>query len=206
MYIGIGLNNLGQIYAIYGDYKKAKTFFEEGMQIDRDLGNKNGLSHSLANLGILAYIHKDFRTSEKYLQEGLTISREIGNRLGELYALVSFAHLFLSEGNIKTAENYFKECLMLQKENSDIKISSICFAGIAEIKLMKGDFETAARLTGAIQERMETTGAFIEDETKTKLEEIMKSVTDNIGEERYLTEFAKGKKLSTEEAIEIAFE
>ena len=60
MYIGIGLNNLGQIYATSGDYEKAKTFFEEGMQIDRDLGNKNGLSFSLANLGVLAYVNKDY--------------------------------------------------------------------------------------------------------------------------------------------------
>jgi len=206
MYIGIGLNNLGQIYATSGDYEKAKTFFEEGMQIDRDLGNKNGLSFSLANLGVLAYVNKDFTGSKKYLTEGLTISREIGNRLGELYALSSFAQVFLAEGDIKTAENYFEECLMMQKENSDVKISSMCLAGIAEIKLMNGYFETAAILTGAIQERLESTGTFIEDETKYKIEEIIKSVKDNIGEERYLMEFEKGKKLSTKEAIEIAFE
>ena len=118
----------------------------------------------------------------------------------------SFAQVFLAEGDIKTAEKYFEECLMMQKENSDVKLSSMCLTGIAEIKLINGNFQTAAILTGAIQERLESTGTFIEDETKYKIEEIIKSVKDNIGEERHLIEFEKGKKLSTKEAIEIAFE
>lgn len=204
MYIGIGLNNLGQIYATNGDYEKAKTFFEEGLQIDRDLGNKNGLSFSLANMGILAYINKDFSSAKNYLQEGLTISREMGNRLGELYALCSLGQVFIAEKEIKKAENYFEECLTKLKGNSDNKVLAICLAGIAEIKLMTGDFASAAKLSGAVQRTINSTGAYIEEETKTKIEEIMKSVKENISEEKFLEEFEKGKYLSEEEVFAFA--
>ncbi|MBS1551613.1 MAG: tetratricopeptide repeat protein [Bacteroidetes bacterium] len=206
VYIGIGLNNLGQIYAIYGEYEKAKAFFEEGLMIDRELENKNGMCISLANMGILAYVNKDFSTSRKYLQEGLELSREIGNRLGELYALCTFGQLALAEEDIATAYNFFKECLLQQKEYSDIKISTICFTGIAEIKLINGDYDTASLLIGAVQAKLDLTGAFVEDETKIKINEIINSIKNIAGEERYLSEFEKGKRLPAEKVNEIAFE
>jgi len=203
-YIGIGLNNLGQVYAIRGDYEKSKIYFDEGLKTDRETGNKNGMCISLINIGVLALQNDDYKTAQDYLEEALTLSREIGNNIGYLYSLVSLGQLSFKKEEMTMAKKYFDDCLASQIEFTEIKSFTLAVTGIAELKLLDGEFETAVRLIGALKAKLDSTGAYLEDEVNSKIKEILNTAELNIGKEKTLEEFEKGKSLSDKDAIELA--
>jgi len=203
-YIGIGLNNLGQVYAIRGDYEKSKIYFDEGLKIDREVGNKNGMCISLINIGILALQNADYKTAQKYLEEAFTLSREIGNNVGHLYSLVSLGQLSFKKEEMIKSKKYFEDCLLSQSEFTEIKSFTLAVAGIAEIKLVDGEFETAVRLMGALKAKLDSLGAYLDVEVNSKINEILNAAELKIGKEKTSEEFEKGKSLSDQDAIELA--
>ena len=203
-YIGIGLNNLGQVYAMRGDYEKSKIYFDEGLKTDREAGNKNGMCISLINIGVLALQNADYKTAQEYLEEAFMLSREIGNNIGHLYSLVSLGQLSFKREELVMAKKYFVDCLTAQSEFTELKSFTLSVAGIAELKLLKGEFETAVRLMGALKAKLDLTGAYLDDEVNSKINEILNTAELKIGKEKTSEEFEKGKSLSDKDAIEMA--
>ena len=203
-YIGIGLNNLGQVYAMRGDYEKSKIYFDEGLKTDREAGNKNGMCISLINIGVLALQNADYKTAQGYLEEAFMLSREIGNNIGHLYSLVSLGQLSFKKEEMVMAKKYFVDCLTAQSEFTELKSFTLAVTGIAELKLLNDESEIAVRLMGALKAKLDLTGAYLDDEVNSKINEILDTSELKIGKEKTSEEFEKGKSLSDKDAIELA--
>ncbi len=201
MYIAIGLNNLAEIYAVSGEYEKAKTYFEEGLQVDIEIGNKNGICVSLANIGTLALQNKDFETALERFNQGLEISRETGNKMGVLYALSGLGQVYVEKGDFEKARMYFESCLGEEGDQPEIQTSALCFLGLADIYVKEDNLLTSAKFAGVVQAKYETSGAFMDDDLKHKIKNIMENASGKLGKEKATEEFEKGKAVSFEDAI-----
>lgn len=49
--IANSLGNLGIVYSIMGDYRKAIDYLQHSLVIDKEIGNQEGIANSLGNLG-----------------------------------------------------------------------------------------------------------------------------------------------------------
>ncbi|MEO8664274.1 MAG: tetratricopeptide repeat protein [Ignavibacteria bacterium] len=204
MYTGIAYSNLAQTYDFLGESEKTKEYFEKGLLIDRELGNKNGICVSLYNLGVIELNDQKYSDAKKLFEESKAICMETGYLLGELYALSGIGLVTFAEKDIFNAENIFKEVLRLQKGFIDLQCTAAGMMLIAEIKNNDGKNELAAKLVSACKTRYETTGAFFEKKMQDQYEIILKSVKEAIGEERTAIAVEEGRTMGLDKAIEIA--
>ena len=65
-----------------GDYRAARTLYEESLAIDRESGNEQGVASSLGNLGIIALEQGDLTLAKGLLEEALAINRRLDNPQG----------------------------------------------------------------------------------------------------------------------------
>lgn len=88
---GLYLGNLGIAYKSIGEYEKALALQQQSLEIDRQIGNKQGEANSLGNLG---NVYLSIGECEKALaihQQSLEIMRQIKNRDGEAISLYNLA-------------------------------------------------------------------------------------------------------------------
>jgi non-specific serine/threonine protein kinase len=76
-----------------GDYSSARSLHEEGLALQRELGNKRGIANSLLNLGSLARKEHDYGASRSCLAECLRLSLVLGEKRLTAYALEGCAGL-----------------------------------------------------------------------------------------------------------------
>ncbi|MBS1517056.1 MAG: tetratricopeptide repeat protein [Bacteroidetes bacterium] len=200
-YIGIGLNNLAQAYALDRDFDLSRKYFEEGMKMDIELGNKNGISISLSNMGELSIQSRDFTSAKKYFEEGLQISREIGHQLGILHSYAGLGQVYFGEEDYENAEINFMNCLSNQTDSPELSTAAAGLFGMAEIFRVRGDLMKAVYLAGVIEEKYKSSGAYYEEELKSGIERIYRECSMSFDEQKTLEEFNRGKKVTTNEAI-----
>lgn len=49
--MGYALNSLGLLYVEMNDFKKAVDYFNQSLAVRREIGDKQGIAHSLKNIG-----------------------------------------------------------------------------------------------------------------------------------------------------------
>lgn len=74
-----GLNVLGEIHRLQGDYEAAKQVYEEALPITRDIGHRLREAMLLANLGIVAFNLGDPEEADARLSESYRLALEIGD-------------------------------------------------------------------------------------------------------------------------------
>lgn len=74
-----GLNVLGEIYRMLGDYVAAKRVYEEALPITREIGHRLREAMLIANLGIVAFNLGDLEQMRARLRESYQLALETGN-------------------------------------------------------------------------------------------------------------------------------
>ncbi|HXL14462.1 MAG TPA: tetratricopeptide repeat protein, partial [Methylomirabilota bacterium] len=87
------LNGLGTSLRAQGDDTAALAYHEEGLTLQRELGERSGIAYSLGELGLLAANAHEFQRGRAYLAESLGILREMGDQHGIADALERAAAL-----------------------------------------------------------------------------------------------------------------
>jgi len=116
--IAICLNNLGGIYKDYielqkEDFKKEETlnivldYYNEGLKIYEELGDKQGIATSLVNIGDVYIKQQKLQKAHEYSFKGLTIAQEIGYPANIRDAAKTLAQVFEQQNQgIKALEMY----------------------------------------------------------------------------------------------------
>ena len=119
---GKALNRLGLAYYSQGDYDRAIDFQQQALEIAREIGDRNGIAHSLSDLGS-AYPFAG-RLSTKAIdfhQQSLEIQREIGDRKGIAKLLGNLGNAYASQGDYTKAIDFQQQALEIAREIGDRK-------------------------------------------------------------------------------------
>ncbi|MEH2109324.1 tetratricopeptide repeat protein [Nostoc sp.] len=115
----VALNNLGLGYLSLGQYQQAIEFFQQSLEIAREIGDRNSGGKSLANLGN-AYNHQgQYQQAIDFLQQSLEIAREIGDRNTEGASLANLGLAYFSLGQYQQAIDLFEQSLDIVREIGD---------------------------------------------------------------------------------------
>lgn len=144
------LVNLGVAYRDLGDPVRALELFDEGAAIFRDLGVSYGLSNALLNRGVVLARHLSRPdAAEESLRRALQIAEEHGELPEMILDLVSLGELFVDQRRFAEAQSMFERCRELAKEAGSSEGLWSSLAGLAWIRSLAGDTETAEEFFAA---------------------------------------------------------
>ena len=113
---GICLTGLGNVYRAKGAYHKAMEYYQQHLQIAREIGDRSGEGISLANWGETLLKLEKYAASLEYSQAALEIFKQIGNPHHQGIALKNIAEAHQHLGNLDAARQYCDEALAILTE------------------------------------------------------------------------------------------
>ena len=202
--IAISLNNLGVLAYNQGEHQQAQKFYEESLFLARELGDKSGIATSLNNLGVGAYNQGDYQQAQKYHDESLLLRREIGDKSGIASTLINLGSIVYDHGDYKQAQKFYEESLFLAREIGDNLSIAYCIEGFAGIASIQKRSSQVILLLGATETAFQSLGFVREKDDLIQHERIIKILHEQLSEEEYSKYWEEGKKLTLEQAVELA--
>ena len=140
------LRGAGELALNQGDYPAARTFYDEGLAIYRELGDKLGIATSIKGLGSVALRQGDYASAGSRYEESLAIYRELGNKLGICSSLFSLGAVAGTQGDSASARSLFEESLAIFRELGDTRGISYSLGNLGNVAHDQGDYAFAHSL------------------------------------------------------------
>lgn len=112
------LISLGALCSLQGDYRSARSSYEESLELCRRIGDASHTAAVLANLGIVASQEQDHENSIALLAESCELYRSQGDRNGEARALLNLGTTYIEAQIFADGESCLTRCLSLLEEPS----------------------------------------------------------------------------------------
>lgn len=109
-------NNIAAVYIHKSDYDNALRYIQNGLEINKEHGDKNYEALMENNVGI-CYLEKgEYDLANHHFLKSLSLHTELGNTRGQAQTLNSLGKNQASKGNFQEALKYFEKALSLGKE------------------------------------------------------------------------------------------
>jgi tetratricopeptide (TPR) repeat protein len=112
-------NKLGNAYESLGQYQQAINFHQQSLEIDREIGDRDGEGGSLCNLGNAYQSLRQYQRAIDFYQQALVVQREVGNRQFEANSLGGLGNAYKSLGQYQQAINFHQQSLEIDREIGD---------------------------------------------------------------------------------------
>ena len=112
-------NGAGVLSLNLTDFETAQRYFEQVLEISRELNDSSGIGTALANLGYIAYQSNDLETVSARYEESAELMRRAGDQARLTTILVSLGAIQIKLRRFQEAEAILSEVLVTQRENGD---------------------------------------------------------------------------------------
>jgi non-specific serine/threonine protein kinase len=140
---------LGLVSGAEGDDASAERYYEEALQLGRQLQDHEIMARCLNNLGLCASARGDHQRGKSLLEEAVREVRLAGNRADTSALLDSLARINLLLGDRVAARAQYIEALELSNRFGDTLYVAESLEGIGLLDLAEGDANRTLRLIGA---------------------------------------------------------
>ncbi|MBN1659927.1 MAG: tetratricopeptide repeat protein [Anaerolineae bacterium] len=114
------LRGLGGLCDAQGDSAGAQGYYQQALELHREIGDRRGEAWTLNNLGVLAlYGLADYARARELFEQFLALCRAIGDLQGEEYALMNLGDLGASTADYAEARGYYNQALRLSRQIGD---------------------------------------------------------------------------------------
>lgn len=113
------LHRLGMICRHQSDYGAAQAYYEQSLQIHRQIQNLTGEAGVLNSLGGLYGDQGDHVRARESYEQYLAVCRQMGYRRGEGSALNNLGAVSGDQGDYTGAKGYFEQALRIRREVGD---------------------------------------------------------------------------------------
>ncbi len=137
------LSGAGGLARIQGDYEAARSYYEESLAIEREIGNRPGIATSLNGLGLVAYNQGDYVAAQARHEESLAIRRVIGDRWGIALSLGNLGNVVHNQGDYEAARSYHEESLAIRQEVGDRQGTALSLAYLGHVARDQDDYAAA---------------------------------------------------------------
>jgi predicted ATPase/class 3 adenylate cyclase len=194
---------LGWVALKLGEYRVARDYFEEGRAMSQRARNPLMIAWGLRNLGEVAQSEGDRDAARAYYAESLPIMHD---KWGLTGLLASMGALALEEGDYGTARSSFCKSLRLIHELGLKSQAGLLTAALAEVDFHVGNHVRAAQLLGASASLPEPVGTSLPLSFRRDPARTAAAVRAAMGEEAFAADWAEGRSMTLEQAIQYALE
>ena len=136
------LQGAGTLSAQLGDYDAARGYYEESLDLRRELSDTQGMAALLNNLGILARFRGDLAAARQLYEESLALLRELNDRPAIAQAYNNLA-LVTREEDPQRARALLEESLTVRRALKDKWGIANSLSSLGDVLLDLGDLATA---------------------------------------------------------------
>jgi tetratricopeptide (TPR) repeat protein len=140
------LNRMGAALMFTGACAEARSVVERSLTIRRQLGDRMGISYSLANLCVICVYQGQFARAREAAQEALELASVIGDLYGETGALDNLGDVMLEQGFPTQAIPLFQRGLRITREIGDLTTEAILLLDLGRAYHHLGDLEQAREM------------------------------------------------------------
>ncbi|WP_233455533.1 MULTISPECIES: tetratricopeptide repeat protein [Nostocales] len=126
------LTLLGNSYHYLGQYERAITFYQQSLDIAKEIGDIQGESRSLNNLGNAYYSLGQSERAIAFHQQSLDIAKEIGDIQGESISLNNLGFAYNSLGEYERAIAFYQQSLDISREIGDVLGESLSLNNLGD--------------------------------------------------------------------------
>ena len=131
------LNNMGVIYQQQGRADLAIRYYEQSMELEKELGNGSGVAEGLSNMGEASAILQEMDEAVSYFNRAATEYEALGDLVGEASVLINLARLYRRDGQLDRAFEIGSRAMALNADISDRSLKLRIFAELAEIHAVR---------------------------------------------------------------------
>jgi tetratricopeptide (TPR) repeat protein len=140
-----------------GQHRTAATYYQQSLDLMRQMGNVDMIAYPLGNLGRLALQAGHLQEAYDFISESVALSRDVRNWVGIGDWVFRLGLVLLYKGEINEAQTNLQEALTYYQEMGNLRGQQDVLACLAQVALVRGDLETAV---STIQESLSIYQAF----------------------------------------------
>ena len=140
------LNSAGELAFAQSDVAAARSFFDEGLSLFRELGDKQGIALSFNSLARIASSQGDKVSAWSLYLESLTLLRDLGDRYAVAWVLYNLGLLTANSPDAAQGIDLFQESMGLFRELGDRRGIAWSLKELAYAHQRQGGFEQAASM------------------------------------------------------------
>lgn len=137
---------LGVITTMLGDYLAAASLCERGLALYREMGDKQGIAHSLVILATALFEQGNWQQGTELLEESLALQRELQDKWGIAASLNNLGVIAYQEKDYERARAFYEESLTLRRELDDSRGVAFSLNNLGEVARRQGDCVRARSL------------------------------------------------------------
>ncbi len=139
----VAYGNLGVIRKTQGDLEGAEDFYLKALEIDKELGSKEGMAADYGNLGVIRDTQGDLEGAEELYLKALEIDKELGRKEGMAIRYGNLGLIRDTQGDLEGAEELYLKALEIDKELGRKEGMAIRYGNLGLIRAAQGDLEGA---------------------------------------------------------------
>jgi predicted ATPase/class 3 adenylate cyclase len=178
-----------------GDQAMVYPLLEQGLALDREVGDKEGMAVCSLLLGSVSLQKGDASTARIRVEEGLLLYRDIGYREGIAEALSLLGKAEAARGDLAYARKLYEESLTMARELGQRELIATGLEGLARISGAEGDPAEAARIWGTAEALREALGAPLHPVERSDYDAAVAAVHDQLGQESFISSWQAGRQL-----------
>ncbi|HET8847132.1 MAG TPA: tetratricopeptide repeat protein [Ktedonobacteraceae bacterium] len=145
--IALCLERLGSIARLgKRDFAAAQSFYEESLQLARQINSSERIAAALFSLGLLSANRGEASQAQAFYEACLAITREDGDQPGETMTLIYLAYTYRSQGDDPKARLFMEKSLRLARELNDSVCLSEALVNLARILCEQNEVSQARLL------------------------------------------------------------
>ena len=137
------LSMIGQIYYLYGAYRKTLLSYNQSLLIARRCGDKRREAGTINDLGALYSFLGEPAQGIKYFKRALNLFRNLSVNRRTILTLYNIGLAYNDLHEYTTALDYFDQALRLNEKRGFLPFQRLMFTGIAETNLRLKKFQLA---------------------------------------------------------------
>ncbi|GGG19228.1 hypothetical protein GCM10011344_19800 [Dokdonia pacifica] len=147
----------------------AKKYYQEGLQISKEIGYEQGVQGGLVNLANIELTLGNDEKSIEYGFEAVDLNEKKGNKIGEIISRLNLAIALKNEERLQEAEAQIKKSLDLSKKTKFRRGEQDGYTVLTSIQERKGDYKKAL---GNYKKYVDIKDSISSNEVKNKVNEL----------------------------------
>jgi len=137
------LVNLGYMAQNDSENKKALSYYDQGLKIQKEIGDKKGLANTLNNIAFIYHLQGDVEKAIEIYQQAMQIQQEIGDKRGIAGSLNNFGFIYQGQNDAEKALEFYLKSLEVREEIGEKMGIATSLNNIGYTYLIMGDKEKA---------------------------------------------------------------
>lgn len=181
-------NKIGFFYAKEGEDKKALTYLDNALKIQKSINNKDGLADVYRNFGTFYFDRNDLKKADTYYN----LSSELAEtEIVKIENIASRGRIYLKKNEIDSAAILLEKALKYALENNAKPMLSKLYYDLAQVNLKKSNLKLAQNYAQKSFEMSQQKSNVLETQRSAELLYIIHKNTNNKSEALKMLEITR---------------